>query len=172
MTEENRKRSRSADNQRRRRLLAEWTQRNWPKSWPKARWTWEVRTDLRRENREEDAWDQNRRWTRVNTAGRINSNHLDAQPSTWPLISTFVRAVGVGINNTKTLMTKKLKEVRELGGGGGARDSDRGCRTDHRQSIKTSFEIKKRKWSWENEVNLNYEIRDYQARNFISEAIL
>ena len=64
---------------------------------------------------------------------RIHSNNLDARPSTGTSISTFVRAVGVGICNTEILMTTKNKRSEEIGW---ARDRDGGCKTDHRQNIK------------------------------------
>ena len=55
-------------------------------------------------------------WTATDRPLEIPPHNLDSASTTRTSMNIFVRGVGVGLNHTKNLMIKKLREVRETNG--------------------------------------------------------
>ena len=55
-------------------------------------------------------------WTATDRPLEVSPDNLSPAPTTGTSINIFVRGVKVGLTNTKNLMIKKLREVRETNG--------------------------------------------------------
>ena len=77
-------------------------------------------------------------WTATDRPLEIPPDNLEPASSTGTSINIFVRGVGVGLNHTKKLMTKKLREVKETSG---LKLDEEEAEPTTGRNFKTKFEI-------------------------------